>query len=188
MSTMTVPESRARLGYLLSEMLSLPHLPEDLHQAVTGHLQQQLASINLFKPEYCLRLYPVLAELAELEARSEAAPVEAMEFFAETPAEEAVPEAVAETVMEETAAEIPVEAVAEESAPETPAETVAAQATAEAPVEPVAEQSAPEISLETVAEQSAPETDEPAENAVENLPMAAIAGSAEAAANSRTLW
>lgn len=71
MSTLSTSESRARLGYLISEMLSLPNLPEDLHQAISAHLQQHLALVNLLKPEFCLRLYPVLAELADLEALSE---------------------------------------------------------------------------------------------------------------------
>jgi hypothetical protein len=65
---MTIPESRARLGYLLSEMLSLPNLPTDLNRMISDHLQKQLSLVNILKPEYCLRLYPVLAELAELSA------------------------------------------------------------------------------------------------------------------------
>jgi len=68
MSEMTIPESRARLGYLLSEMLSLPNLPADLNRMISDHLQKQLSLVNILKPEYCLRLYPVLAELAELSA------------------------------------------------------------------------------------------------------------------------
>ncbi len=68
MSQMTIPESRARLGYLLSEMLSLPNLPADLNRMISDHLQKQLSLVNILKPEYCLRLYPVLAELAELSA------------------------------------------------------------------------------------------------------------------------
>ena len=68
MSEMTIPESRARLGYLLSEMLSLPNLPVDLNRMISDHLQKQLSLVNILKPEYCLRLYPVLAELAELSA------------------------------------------------------------------------------------------------------------------------
>lgn len=187
MSNMTVPESRARLGYLLSEMLSLPHLPEDLHQAVTTHLQQQLAGVNLFKPEYCLRLYPVLAELAELEARSNATPVNIEEPFAETIVEEIASEIPLESAASESFSEAPVETV-DESAPEISVETVTAEAVAETSADPVAEESAPEISVETAAEEASAETDESAENAVENMPMAAIAGTAEAAANSRTLW
>src|SRR5262245_16906811 len=68
MSEMTIPESRARLGYLLSEMRSLPNLPADLNRMISDHLQKQLSLVNILKPEYCLRLYPVLAELAELSA------------------------------------------------------------------------------------------------------------------------
>jgi len=71
MSEMTIPESRARLGFLLSEMLSLPNLPADLNQMISSHLQQQLSLVNILKPEYCLRLYPVLAELAELSAKAD---------------------------------------------------------------------------------------------------------------------
>ena len=70
MSEMTTPESRARLGYLLSEMLSLPNLPADLNRMISHHLQEQLNLVNILKPEYCLRLYPVLAELAELSAKA----------------------------------------------------------------------------------------------------------------------
>lgn len=187
MSTMTVPESRARLGYLLSEMLSLPHLPEDLHQAVTTHLQQHLASVNLFKPEYCLRLYPVLAELAELEARSNATPVKMEEPFAEAIVEEIASKIPLESGASECVSEAPVETV-DESAPEISVETVAAEAVAETPAEPVAEESAPEISMETATEDASAETDESVETTVENMPMAAVAGTAEAAANSRTLW
>ena len=66
MQEMTAPQSNARLGYLISEMLSLPTLPADLHSAISSHLQQQLNQINILKPEYCLRLYPVLAELSQL--------------------------------------------------------------------------------------------------------------------------
>src|SRR5215813_12833401 len=69
MSEMSIPESRSRLGYLLSEMLSLPNLPADLNRMISDHLQKQLSLVNILKPEYCLRLYPVLAELAELTAR-----------------------------------------------------------------------------------------------------------------------
>jgi len=70
MSEMTMPESRARLGYLLSEILSLPHLPADLNQVISDHLQQQLNLVNILNPEYCLRLYPVLAELADQSAKA----------------------------------------------------------------------------------------------------------------------
>jgi hypothetical protein len=69
MSEMTAPESRARLGYLLSEMLALPTLPADLSQVINDHLQRQLSLVNILKPEYCVRLYPVLAELTELAAK-----------------------------------------------------------------------------------------------------------------------
>jgi hypothetical protein len=70
MPEMTTPESRARLGYLLSEMLSLPTLPADLSKVIKEHLQRQLDLVNFLKPEYCLRLYPVIAELAELSAKA----------------------------------------------------------------------------------------------------------------------
>ncbi len=80
MSEMTTPESRARLGYLLSEMLSLPTLPPDLSRMISDHLQQQLSLVNILQPEYCLRLYPVLAELAELSAKTdESSPVAEIE-------------------------------------------------------------------------------------------------------------
>jgi hypothetical protein len=69
MSDMNNSESRARLGYLLSEMLALSNLPADLNRMISDHLQKQLSLVNILKPEYCLRLYPVLAELAELTAR-----------------------------------------------------------------------------------------------------------------------
>ncbi|HMX29708.1 MAG TPA: hypothetical protein PKC13_29250, partial [Blastocatellia bacterium] len=143
MFTMSVPESRARLGYLLSEMLSLPHLPEDLHQAVTAHLQQQLSTVNLFKPEYCLRLYPVLAELADLEAKSvdstmnghstaaieEAAPEVTLEAAPETPG--VVPESVVdESVVPES---VVVEAVAETDADETRVEIAPEESVSETP-------------------------------------------------------
>jgi hypothetical protein len=68
MSEMTLPESRAYLGHLMAEMLSLPNLPSDLHLAITTHLQQQFSHVNILKPEYCRRLYPITAELAELAA------------------------------------------------------------------------------------------------------------------------
>lgn len=76
MSEMTLPESRAYLGHLMAEMLSLPNLPSDLHHAITTHLQQQFSHVNILKPEYCRRLYPITAELAELAAINNGAPPE----------------------------------------------------------------------------------------------------------------
>jgi hypothetical protein len=70
MSTMTTPESRTYLAHLIAELLSLPNLPADLHQAVSSHLNQQFNLVNILKPEYCRRLYPILAELAEMNANS----------------------------------------------------------------------------------------------------------------------
>ena len=160
MFTMSVPESRARLGYLLSEMLSLPYLPEDLHQAVTAHLQQQLSTVNLFKPEYCLRLYPVLAELAELEAKSADAP---MNGHATVAVEEVAPEVTLEAAPETT---------------EVMDENVAVEAVAES----VTETDADETPVEIVAEESVSETPE---NFTGHM---SVAAAAEAAANSRTLW
>ena len=102
MSEMTIPESRARLGYLLSEMLTLPNLPADLNRMISDHLQKQLSLVNILKPEYCLRLYPVLAELAELSA---------LDADTQAPAEEAISGealsiATAESIPSESQAEI----------------------------------------------------------------------------------
>jgi hypothetical protein len=55
----------------MSEMLALPNLPDDLRKAITEHLNQQLSLVNVLKPEYCRRLYPILAELADLTNGSE---------------------------------------------------------------------------------------------------------------------
>jgi len=66
MSEMTITESRARLGYLLSEMLSLPDLPDDLNRMISDHLRRQLGLVDVLKPEFCLKIYPALAELAGL--------------------------------------------------------------------------------------------------------------------------
>jgi len=66
MSTESTPESRTFLAYLMSEMLALQNLPTDLHQAISNHLNNQLSLVNVLKPEYCRRLYPILLELAEL--------------------------------------------------------------------------------------------------------------------------
>jgi hypothetical protein len=165
---MSVPESRARLGYLLSEMLSLPNLPSDLHQAVTTHLQQQLTVVNLLNPEYCLRLYPVLAELAELKARSESTFTQDEVF-------------IAETLIEETEPEITMETSSEDTAVETSSDDVKTDAAEEPQV--AQEEVAAEPSVEAEAQQ-----DESAESLAENMPMAAIAESANAAVNPRTLW
>lgn len=175
MSTMSVPESRARLGYLLSEMLSLPHLPEDLHQAVTAHLQQLLSTINLFKPEYCLRLYPVLAELAELEAKA-----------AEAPAEFEIN--LSEVSFEETASDSEADSAVSESASDAETETATtAETTDEAPVE-TSQEAAAEAPAETVSAETAVESDETPEELAETMPMAAIAETAGTANNPRTLW
>jgi hypothetical protein len=120
MSEMTIPESRARLGYLLSEMLSLPNLPADLNRMISDHLQKQLSLVNILKPEYCLRLYPVLAELAELSA---------MEAESQAPAEEASPAveisvATAGSIISESHAEIVNGSTAESDDDESPAEMV----------------------------------------------------------------
>lgn len=170
MSAMSVPESRARLGYLLSEMLALPYLPEDLHQAVTAHLQQQLSVVNLLNPEYCLRLYPVLAELAELKARTESTFAEAEVFTTEIRIEETEPEAALESSLENIAAEASPDVVTLDTA------------AAESQVSPE-EVVAAEPSAEVVSQE-----DESPESLGENMPMTVIAESANAAVNPRTLW
>ena len=120
MSEMSMPESRARLGYLLSEMLSLPNLPADLNRMISDHLQKQLSLVNILKPEYCLRLYPVLAELAELSA---------MDTDSQPAAEEAISNgglsvATAGSVISESPAEIVNGSTAESVTNESPAELV----------------------------------------------------------------
>ncbi len=60
-------ETRTYLAHLISEMLSIEDLPTDLRQALTNHLHSQLNQVNLLKPEYCRRLYPILLELSDLE-------------------------------------------------------------------------------------------------------------------------
>lgn len=60
-------ETRTYLAHLISEMLSIEDLPTDLRQALTNHLHNQLNQVNLLKPEYCRRLYPILLELSDLE-------------------------------------------------------------------------------------------------------------------------
>ena len=60
-------ETRTYLAHLISEMLSIEDLPADLRQALTNHLHSQLNQVNLLKPEYCRRLYPILLELSDLE-------------------------------------------------------------------------------------------------------------------------
>jgi hypothetical protein len=64
MANMSTSESNTYLAHLLAEMLGLTHLPSDLHQALSDHLNKQLNQVNILKPEYCRRLYPILAELA----------------------------------------------------------------------------------------------------------------------------
>src|SRR5262245_61684411 len=71
MSPMSKPESHTYLAHLMSEMLALPNLPDELRTAISEYLNKQLSLVNLLKPEYCLRLYPILAELAELTHGSE---------------------------------------------------------------------------------------------------------------------
>jgi len=102
MSDMTTTESRARLGYLLSEMLSLPDLPADLNRMINDHLRQQLGLVNILKPEFCLKLYPVLAELAELSTgEDESQPSAEVAALAEEPIA-----AAAEPVVDAPPAEI----------------------------------------------------------------------------------
>ena len=60
-------ETRTYLAHLISEMLSIQDLPTDLREALTSHLHSQFNQVNLLKPEYCRRLYPILLELSELE-------------------------------------------------------------------------------------------------------------------------
>ena len=72
MPNMSTPESHTYLAHLMSEMLAMPNLPDDLRKAITEHLNQQLSLVNVLKPEYCRRLYPILAELADLTNGSEA--------------------------------------------------------------------------------------------------------------------
>lgn len=169
MSAMSVPESRARLGYLLSEMLALPNLPEDLHQAVTVHLQQQLTVVNLLNPEYCLRLYPVLAELAELNARSQVTFAQAEGLTVETSLEETEPGTALETSPEDAAAESSSDVVASDAAVEE------------------SQTALEEVAAETSAETVAQEHESP-ESLGENIPVTVIAESANAAVNPRTLW
>ncbi len=73
MSTTTTPENRAYLAHLMSEMLSLPNLPAELHAAISEYLNKHLTLVNLLKPENCKRLYPILAELIEMDGQNEAA-------------------------------------------------------------------------------------------------------------------
>ena len=120
MSQMSIPESRARLGYLLSEMLSLPNLPADLNRMISDHLQKQLSLVNILKPEYCLRLYPVLAELAELSA---------MEDESQAPADEPISSgqisaATTGSIISESPAEIVNGSTSESVTHESPAEIV----------------------------------------------------------------
>jgi hypothetical protein len=71
MSTMSTSESNTYLAELIAEMLAMHCLPVDLRHALTEHLNKQFSMVNLLKPEYCRRLYPILAELAELQGYSE---------------------------------------------------------------------------------------------------------------------
>ncbi|MBO0797411.1 MAG: hypothetical protein J2P31_01190 [Blastocatellia bacterium] len=66
-TAMSASESNIYLAHLMAEMLSLSTLPPDLRQALADHLNKQLSLVNILKPEYCKRLYPILAELAELQ-------------------------------------------------------------------------------------------------------------------------
>ncbi len=75
MAHMSASESNTYLAHLLAEMLGLPHLPTDLHQALSDHLNKQLSLVNLLKPEYCRRLYPILAELAAQSTNHEPAEI-----------------------------------------------------------------------------------------------------------------
>jgi hypothetical protein len=77
MANMSTSESNTYLAHLLAEMLALPHLPSDLHQALSDHLNKQLSLVNLLKPEFCRRLYPILAEMASQSINHE--PVEPVE-------------------------------------------------------------------------------------------------------------
>ena len=71
MSATITPEERTYLAHLMSEMLAMENLPSDLRDALSAHLNKQLSPINLLKPEYCRRLYPILAELADLTSETE---------------------------------------------------------------------------------------------------------------------
>ncbi|HKX28192.1 MAG TPA: hypothetical protein VJ302_10890 [Blastocatellia bacterium] len=76
MINMSTSESNTYLAHLIAEMLAMPNLPADLRQALSEHLNKQLSTVNILKPEFCRRLYPILAELAELNTYPEiSAPV-----------------------------------------------------------------------------------------------------------------
>ena len=72
MSAMSTPESQTYLAHLMAEMLGVQNLPADLKQAISNHLNSQLSLVNVLKPEYCRRLYPILLELAEMSNCAEA--------------------------------------------------------------------------------------------------------------------
>jgi hypothetical protein len=71
MFTMSASESNIYLAELIAEMLAMHSLPADLRQALNAHLSKQFSLVNILKPEYCRRLYPILVELAESQAYSE---------------------------------------------------------------------------------------------------------------------
>jgi len=161
MQEMTAPQSNAHLGYLLSEMLSLPTLPADLHNAITAHLQQQLNQVNILKPEYCLRLYPVLAELSQLSALNDNG--------AASEAEQQVPVEPTELADEQPPAEAA--GVEDEESAFAEAEIIVSDQTAIAPTEA----------------ESVTETEE-TEMAIGEVPAGVLAGQAEVADGPRTVW
>lgn len=164
MQEMTAPQSNAHLGYLLSEMLALPTLPDDLHNAITAHLQQQLNQVNILKPEYCLRLYPVLAELSQLAAiNGNSQIIEVIEADQQVPVE---PTELAD-------GQPPAEAsgIDDEESAFNEAEVTVNDQTATAAAEP-------EPATET----------EIAETVTAEVPAGVLAGQAEVADGPRTIW
>ena len=170
MSATHVAEARNNLTRLLSDLLALPNLPDDLRAAIGDHVGKKLSALDALNPETFQRLYPLLMELSE--------PPAAEPEAAEAPAEAAAEEAPVEAAAAEPAAaeEAPTEAATEAPAEAAQAEAAAAEAPAEAQAEPAAEAPAVEAAAEEPAAK-APAAEAAAEEVIE-MPGAIIAAQA----------
>jgi hypothetical protein len=105
-----------RLGNTIADLLEMPNLPADLREAINNHLTKMFADRRILAPEWCRRLYPLLAELNKSDEANSVQQTEAAAPAPEAasepaPVEEAAP--AVEEVESETASADSVEVVAE---------------------------------------------------------------------------
>jgi len=84
-------ETRTYTAHLLAELLAAPGLPQELHKAISEHLLNLYARVDILKPEHCRLLYPILAELAESAESDQRPAAETNGHIANQPGEEVLP-------------------------------------------------------------------------------------------------